>query len=194
MQLKSKCKNNKRVNNMKTKYETTDGQTFDDANVANKHEAELEARKLAEEKEAQEYEAKQKAEKVEAEKKAMANSISVMDNSSIAMITFPKSVMEEEGMKSLKKQLNVKSFSKKHAPNKEPEVDFGGISTYNLDYMIRYLKFMEKQGATHVEIAVKTNDPIRISAKTEVDLEDEEGNKISEKRNFRFWLAPYLSD
>ena len=113
--------------------------------------------------------------------------ISYMDNGGISMRIIPKSFVESKGTEYSfnEKGLTLnKIFEQNKTGNKEPNVTDYQESTYNIDYLIDFLKMVKKSVSNNITIRIKNHEPACFIAK---------GDIIGTKE-MKMWIAPIMDD
>ena len=165
------------------KYKAEDGATFNTEAEALDHEKKIEAEK-------QEKAEKERLERIKKENEV--GIIKVMDDSGIALVCFPKQILEEDGIKATSKALLIKSLKEQKSKGDiEPKIEFKEKATFNLEYVLNYLLWMKKQGATNISLFVKTGEPLLVKANIPIKEYDEDGIEKEVQGEIKFWLAPY---
>lgn len=104
-----------------------------------------------------------------------------MDPSSISMHVIPKNVAYELGLKTVFDKSTTQGDLEDAAKrvNKEPQLNATAKASYNLEYLLKFLKTANKV-SSYVTIEMASEQPIKISCKT------------SDNKELRFYLAPYM--
>ena len=106
-----------------------------------------------------------------------------MDPSNISMRVIPKRVAYELGFKAVfdKGTTQADLENAKDKVTKEPNIQATAKATFNLEMLLNFLKTADKVSG-YVTLEMKTDEPIKVSCKTE------------DRKELRFYLAPYIED
>lgn len=112
----------------------------------------------------------------------------VMDATGIAMLVYPKKMMETEAQTSIDKQFGLHGLCWEKAElqgNKEPKIEYKAEATFNISYMLAFLKMAKNRKYNYITIKLTSKEPICM----EVGNGD---SKLDEPNLLRYYLAPYM--
>ena len=109
-----------------------------------------------------------------------------MDASGISMRVIPKQLIETYGLEETtgEKGMTYDEINSHSTPNKEPRVEGAQVATFNIEYLLKFLKLVDKRVSKYITLHVKTGEPLLMTAKGEATHGEE----------LRMWLAPYCED
>lgn len=119
----------------------------------------------------------------EAPKPKEDNSYRFMDSSSISMAILPRSVVENIGSRAaFIGKPDMQEVREQQAKEQRiPEIKDAQVATFNLEYLLHFLKVVEKNVSSYITLEVKTGEPIKCVAKGDA------GTAV-------FYLAPYIEE